>query len=341
MRYPRPQSADQDDTASLLNKRSASGQNGNEWFPIVPLEDLRHLLLRDESNQNEDHDQYVVERRLWTGLTALRQVLASYEAEKPLSREFGGVDDMFGSASRGSVDRQRDESPPSQELGTKEGEKFEANSKAKGSVQNGRETPSTPDGAKGLTLVADTKRPTKGNSENEGTQVSETPTKSTSRPTATASARSRESRSSSGSTLGSKTRSKSNEGNRFPEAANSGRNEHGGIRRSLSKQEGGSAVISNEADDNVSSLSEAFNRNDRSIGAGGPHASQIPEEDGGRTGNRENRGSLRISPVPCGREGSLVRATDLEAEAQEGRRLASLAATTCEDLDKKEAALSR
>lgn len=362
MRYPRPQSPDQDQTAPPAKKHSGGGLSSNEDIPTETPADSRHVHLGDEPNQTEhqeqteDRDHLVVERRLQIGLTTLRRVVASYEAGEPLPRGLGGVDDdILGSTPHGNS-RDRDYIMPPHGLKAAQCEVARrdtsgANSGVTHAGQKRRKIPSTPGGAEALTGVTGTPRPsTTGDSEKEeGGQASET-SKATPPSTALASPRSQES-----GTSGSKACSSPNGGNtRSSEASDSGRSEGGGTRSSSlsSKQESGSTLKSNEAVENGSNRRpEPFGFADGSGDAeghsnedsGGPPPGMVNPDEGARdTSNGEVRENLQISPVLCGRDGSLlVRAADLEAGAQEARRLASLAATTCEDLDGKESALAR
>lgn len=317
----------------LAKKTPADGQNGNEGFPPGTPQD---------SNQSEDQDHLPVERQLRTGLEVLQRLVASYEAGEPLPRGSGGVGDVCGSTCR-DTDGGREEIVPSQALETERAES-EANSDEKeGSDDERRELPSTSGGTEASMVVTDTTRPppTNGNSEVEGCQELETRTTSTSHSTAPASSRPQESTRSSGSTDASKQISdchRSAGSGRSAGIPTSDRGARGGIRDSLLNKEGGSAV---KAKGDTSSHSEAVGRTISSNDPGGPPALAIPESDALTRGKRGTRDNRHTSPVLCGREGMLVRAVDLEAGAQEGRKLASLAATARQDLDEKEAALLR
>lgn len=287
MRYPRPRSPDEDDTASPAKKISAGGHNKNEDFSTATPED---------SNQSEDQGHLAMERRLRTGLMALQGVLATYEAGEPLPRGLVGGGGILASTPRGSG-RDGDESLPSQGLETGRGA-LEANSAGKASYHSRRKTTSPPGGPEALTVVTDTIPPIiTGNPENEGP-------------------------------------------NRPTEARNSGWSGHGEIPGSLSKQGDGCTVACCQTDENTSRHSEASDLADGEKDAPHPPVASIRGEDAERIENEE-REHLQHSQVLCEREGSLVRAVDLEAGAQEARRLASLASTTCRDMDEKEASLLR
>lgn len=105
MRYPRPLSPDKDDAPSLAANTSRGGQ-GNEVSTAAP-EDPLFRRAGNAPNTDEDQDQYLVEPRVWAGLTALQALIYSHESGMALPSRVPNIDSVLEVTSGSSYDTRK------------------------------------------------------------------------------------------------------------------------------------------------------------------------------------------------------------------------------------------
>lgn len=325
IRYPRPLSPDPNDTTASVVP-GCGGRNGNDIFALVASDDPNCLRAGEGLSYGEDRDRSLVEPQLWSSVMALRRLVASCESGTPLPRGMGNTDHIAGNES-GSDCWGLHTRRPSQGLETKD----KLISDGEILRQESLDTSAA--------VTDDARPPIRQNSLTERGRTCKTQRRSASKPTLSPPTSSREpcdryvKEPSNSETRASFKRDHSSDSLR------SAGSEDGELR-DVFENWSGPAVRSSKSETDISVLSGAPSRHERSKGEEGSPGQNVARDDAGGEGQVQWARGQTIHSL-CREDNTLIRAVDLEAAAEEGRRLGLVAAATCLDMDEEEAALSR
>ncbi|CAM9510455.1 unnamed protein product, partial [Ectocarpus sp. 8 AP-2014] len=326
MRYPRPLSPDPNDTAASVVP-DCGGRNVNDSFALVASHDPNSRRTGVGFSYGEDHDRSLVEPQLWSSVMALGRVVASCESGMPLPRGMRNTNHIAGNESA-SDHRGWHTKRPSEGL--------EMNDKMRSDGGTLRQESLDTSAVE----TDEAQSPIRQTSLAERGRASKTQRRSASKPTLSPPTRSREScdrgikETSISETRASLKRYHSSE------SLLSAGSEDGEPRHDVFENQSGPPVRSRKSETDISVLLGAPSRHEGGKGEDGSPG-QIVAGDDARAEGQDQRARGQTIHALCGGDNTLIRAADLEAAAEEGRRLGLLAAATCLDMDKKEAALSR
>ncbi|CAM9253773.1 unnamed protein product [Ectocarpus sp. 4 AP-2014] len=326
MRYPCPLSLDPNDTTASVVP-ACGGRNEHDCVAWVAPDYPNSLRKGEGLTYGEDRDRSLVEPQLWSSVTALGRLIASCESGMSLLRRMGKTNHIAGNESA------RDYSGwhtkwPSQALETKD----KMRSDGKIPRQESSDT---------CAVVTDEERSAiLPNSLTERGRACKTQRRSASNPTLSPPTSARESYNRGvKETSISETRASLKRDNSSDSLLSAG-SEDGQLRPDVSENQSGPPVRSSKSETDISVLFRAPSRHEGGKGEDGSPGQNAAGDDA-RTEEQDQWASGQTIHSLCGGDNTLIRAVDLEAAAEEGRRLGLLATAMCLNMDEEEAALSR
>lgn len=328
MRYPRPLSPDPNDITSSAVP-GCGRRNGNESLALVASDDPDFQQTGEGLSYSEDRDRSLVEPGLWARVMALRRLVASYESEMPLPRGMGNTNHLAAMESA-SDDTGWKTKRPSQGLETKDERRPD------GGVLRRESLDISPvlDSDGRMTVGTDEARPPiRQKSLTERGRASTTQRRS-------ASTSSRESFNSEENERSiSEARASFSEGEHSSESSRSAGSEDGELRSDRFENQKGPVIRSSTRETDISVLSGLPGRQERGKGEDDSRGQNDAGDDPTAGGQDQLARGQNIHSL-WGGDNTSTRAADLEAAAEEGRRLGLSAAAMCLDMDEEEATLS-